>query len=90
MTTKEANSKVVKLFNQWQREFCNQNTEANDDYYKRLEAFKKECLQVHDIVGLYDVISDKNALKMASICSSVRFVQPYQMLMQLQKTTNSY
>ena len=90
MTKKEANSKAQKLFNKWRKEFCNSWQIPTDDYYKRLEAFKKECLHLHNVVGLYDVLTDKNALKMASICSSIRFVEPFQMLMQLQRVTGTY
>lgn len=90
MTNKEANSKVIKLFNKWCKEFRNYSEVADEDFYKRLELFKKECSQVHNIVGIYDVLTDKNALKMASICSSVRFVEPYRMLMELQRTTKTY
>ena len=90
MTTREANSKVVKLFNQWQREFTNYGEAPTDEYYKRLEAFKKQCRDTHNIGGLYQSISDKNALKMASICASLRFVEPWQMLTSLQHTTKSY
>jgi len=89
MTNKQANSKVVKLFNKWQRDF--KSTErATNQYFEDLADFEEECRQVHDIVGLYEVISDKNALKMASICSSIRFVAPFRMLMQLQHVTKSY
>lgn len=90
MTKQEANSKAQKLFNKWQREFCNAATETTPEFYTKKEAFTKECFNLHNVVGIYEVLSDKNALKMASICSSVRFVEPYRMLMQLQKTTNSY
>jgi len=90
MTTKEANSKVSKLFNEWQRDFRGQNDKPTDEYYRDLEDFKKRCKHLHDVVGLYEVISDKNALKMASICSSIRFTQPFEMLMQLQKTTKTF
>lgn len=90
MTNKEVNSKAQKLFNTWRKDFCNQYTEPSEDYYKRLKEFNKECLHLHNVVGAYDVLTDKNALKMASICSCTRFVEPFQMLMQLQKTTGSY
>ena len=90
MTKQEANSKAVKLFNQWRKEFNNSHQKPDAKYYKRQEAFKKECKQLHNVVGVYEVLTDKNALKMASICSSLRFVEPWQMLMQLQKTTGSY
>lgn len=90
MTSKEANSRAVKLFNRWQRDFCSDSEEPTPTYYIQLEAFKKECKELHNVVGIYKVLTDKNALKMASICSSVRFVEPWRMLMQLQKTTKSY
>lgn len=90
MTNKEANSKAQKLFNKWRMDFCNNHEEPTADYYNKLEEFKKECAQLHNVVGVYEILTDKNALKMASICSGTRFVQPFQMLMQLQKTTNSY
>ncbi|MFT6879127.1 MAG: hypothetical protein ACJARG_000051 [Arcticibacterium sp.] len=91
MTKKEANSKVVKLFNKWRGNFRSQEkVDDTEKYYKDVENFKAECKQVHDVVGLYEVLTDKNALKMASICSSLRFVPPYLMLMQLQKTTKTY
>jgi hypothetical protein len=90
MTTKEANSKARKLFNQWRKEFCNYSEEPTDEYYTRLKQFKADCKALHDVVGVYGSLTDRNALKMASICSSVRFVEPYLMLMQLQKTTKSY
>lgn len=89
MTSKEANSKARKLFNQWRKEFCN-NLNVTEDYYTRLKQFKVDCKALHDVVGVYGYLTDKNALKMASICSSVRFVPEWQMLMQLQKTTKSY
>lgn len=90
MTKQEANSKALKLFNKWKREFRNYSEVPTDDYYARLKQFKADCKALHDVVGVYTYLTDKNALKMASICSSVRFVEPYQMLMQLQKTTKSY
>lgn len=90
MNNKQANSKAVKLFNKWQREFCDNSEPPTNDYYERLEAFKNDCRKLHNVVGLYEILSDKNALKMASICSTVRFAEPWSMLMQLQKTTNSY
>jgi hypothetical protein len=92
MTAKEANSKATKLFNRFKREF-NGGLEAEaptDEYYKKLNDFKKECAQLHNVVGVYKVLTDKNALRMASICSTHRFVQPFQMLMELQKTTGTY
>ena len=90
MTNQEANSKVRILFNKWRKDFCDNKQAPTDEYFINLEKFKKECLSLHEVVGIYDVLSDKNALKMASICSALRFVKPYRMLMQLQKTTNSY
>lgn len=90
MTKQEANSKARKLFNQWRKEFCNYSEVPTDEYYARLKQFKADCRALHNVVGVYEWLTDKNALKMASICSSVRFVEPYQMLMQLQKTTKSY
>ena len=90
MTNKEVNSKAIKLFNRWVKDFSNSTTEPTNEYYRQKEEFKKECLKLHNVVGVYEVLSDKNALKMASICSSIRFVEPYRMLMQLQKTTGTY
>ncbi len=90
MTSKEANSKAVKLFNKWRRDFCNNSEAPTTQYYEDLEKFKKSCKELHSVVDVYKVLTDKNALKMASICSSLRFVEPYKMLMELQKTTNSY
>ena len=90
MTNKEANSKVNKLFNKWVKNFKSPLGEVNDKYYNDLNLFKTECRKLHSVSGLYEVITDKNALKMASICSSTRFVEPYRMLMQLQKTTKTY
>lgn len=90
MTRKEANSKAQKLFNQWRKEFCNQYEVPTPEYYERKKAFDQECVKLHYVVGVYEILTDKNALKMASICSSTRFVQPYQMLMKLQKVTKSY
>jgi hypothetical protein len=90
MTTKEANSKASKLFSLWRKEFCNTSQQPDKAYYKKLEDFKKECESLHNVGGVYKILTDKNALKMASICSSIRFVEPYRMLMQLQHTTNSY
>jgi len=90
MTNKQANAKALKLFNKWRKEFCNQSITADDKYIKSLEAFKNECLTLHYVVGVYEILSDKNALKMASICSTIRFVEPYYMLMKLQHTTKSY
>lgn len=90
MTTKEANSKAQKLFNRWVKDFRNFGEEPNQDYYGRVEDFKKECAKLHNVVGIYEVLTPKNALKMASICSSLRFVEPYRMLMELQKTTKTY
>ncbi len=97
MTKQEANSKVRKLFNRWQRDFRATKkdfednwVEPTEEYYKELKQFKADCKALHNVVGVYTYLTDRNALKMASICSSVRFVEPYQMLMQLQKTTNSY
>ena len=90
MTKQEANSKVVKLFNKWRKDFCDPLQSPTNEYYKSVEEFKKECLSTHNIVGLYECLTDKNALKMASICSSIRFAQPWHMLMYLQKTTKTY
>jgi len=90
MTTKQLNSKAVKLFNKWQRDFCDSSTAATDEYFNKLKSFKKECLDLHNVVGCYEYLTNKNALKMASICSSLRFVEPYRMLMQLQKQTKTY
>jgi hypothetical protein len=90
MENKKANSKAVKLFNKWKKEFSNSSTEPTQEFYNKKEEFKKECFKLHNIVGIYEVLTDKNALKMASICSSLRFVEPYRMLMQLQKTTKTY
>jgi hypothetical protein len=90
MTNKQANSKAIKLFNKWCKEFRNSMKGATPEYYQKLEEFKKECKQLHDVVGIYSAFTDKNALKMASICSSTRFVEPYRMLMQLQHTTKTY
>ena len=89
MTSKEANSRAQKLFNRWRKEFSG-DEEATADYYSRLEAFNYECKKFHSVVGVYEVLTGKNALKMASICSSTRFVQPFQMLMELQKVTKCY
>ena len=88
MTAKEANSKAKKLFDKWQT-ISRPRFETNA-YYLEKEEFKKECLTFHNVAGVYEVLTDKNALKMASICSSLRFVAPYKMLMQLQKTTGTY
>ena len=91
MDNREANNKVVKLFNKWKKDFHNPNGEkATEKYFKEVEDFKEECRKLHNVVGLYEVLTDKNALKMASICSSLRFVEPYRMLMELQKTTKTY
>ena len=90
MTKQEANSKARKLFNQWRKEFRNYSEEPTYEYYARLKQFKEDCKALHNVVGVYTCLTDKNALKMASICSSVRFVPEWQMLMQLQKTTKSY
>ena len=90
MEKKQANSKAVKLFNQWRKEFCDNSEPATDEYFKKLNAFKKECEDLHNVPDVYYTLTDKNALKMASICSSLKFVQPYRMLMQLQKKTGSY
>lgn len=90
MTKKEANKKVNLLFNKWKRDFRDSSIVPDDVFYKSLSDFKKECLTLHNVVGLYEVISDKNALKMASICSSVMFTEPHSMLMHLQKTTGTY
>jgi len=86
MTTKEANSKVVKLFNEWERDFHGKTPDQKQEgeFYKKREKFTQKCNDLHKVVGLYEAISDKNALKMASICSSLRFVEPYRMLMKLQ------
>ena len=90
MTRKEVNNKVVKLFNRWNRDFRNNSETPSDEYYDRLSTFKAECFDIHHIVGVYGQLTDKNALKMASICGSVRFVEPYQMLYKLQIVTNTY
>ena len=90
MTTKEANNKVVKLFNEWIKDFKNYQGEATPKYYEGLEKFKTKCANLHNVVGLYEVLTDKNALKMASICSSLRFVAPWKMLIKLQHTTKTY
>ena len=89
MTKQEANSKVVKLFNKWNKEFRNCKKVATEESQEAQE-FRMECARVHYIYGLYEVITDKNALKMASICSAIRFVEPFRMLMKLQKTTGTY
>lgn len=90
MTAKQANSKALKLFNQWKREFRNYSEEPTPEYYDNQNKFKKDCLALHNVVGVYDILTDKNALRMASICSGIRFVEPWRMLMQLQKTTGTY
>jgi hypothetical protein len=90
MTTKEANKKASQLFNKWKKEFLNYSEMPTPERDKKIEDFIEECRQFHNVVGLYEVLTDKNALKMASICSSLRFVEPYRMLMQLQKTTGTY
>ncbi|MGK0324847.1 MAG: hypothetical protein ACJA1D_000179 [Polaribacter sp.] len=88
MTKKEVNSKVLKLFNFWKKKL---NTQINgtEKYYSDLEEFRKECKNLHDVVGAYEVMTYQNALKMASICSSIPFVSPFRMLMKLQKTTEN-
>ena len=88
MTDKEVNSKAVKLFNRW-KTITRPRFQTNT-YFIEIENLKKECKDLHDVVGVYEGLTDKNALKMASMCSSIRFVQPYQMLMKLQHTTKSY
>ena len=89
MTTKQANSEAQKIFNYWIREIRPQQ-EATQDYYSKKELLKNRCIKLHNVEGVYTVLSDKNALKMASVCSAIRFVKPYRMLMKLQHTTNSY
>ena len=79
MKTKEANSKARKLFNQWKK----------GGTAEQKEQLIRDCLSLHNVVGVYEVLTDKNALKMASICSSVSFVPPFRMLMKLQKTTEN-
>jgi hypothetical protein len=90
MTTKETNKIVNSLFNKWKKEFKNYNKIPTSEYYKKLDEFEKECLKAHNIVGFYESISYKNALKMASICSGIRFTPPWQMLMYLEKTLKVY
>ena len=88
MTSKEINSKALRLFNRWKRDF--RGNTPTQDFYEQRKAFAKECLALHSVVGAYDVLSPLNALKMASICSSIRFVEPYRMMAQLQKVTKTY
>ncbi|MFK5981489.1 MAG: hypothetical protein QM499_01145 [Flavobacteriaceae bacterium] len=90
MEKKEANKKVNKLFNKWLKEFRDYSEEPTKEYYNNLDNFTKECKKLHNTGGLYTSLTDKSALKMASICSSVRFVEPYRMLMKLQHTTKTY
>ena len=85
MTTKEANTQAVKLFNRFVK-YKNKSEATHDER----EQLKNDCLQLHGVVGIYEYLTDKNALKMASICSTLRFVEPFKMLMQLQKTTGTY
>jgi hypothetical protein len=92
MTNKELNSKVNKLFNRFVKlqNSTVKSEKERDINLSKIEDLKKDCLTVHYIVGAYEVMTDKNALKMASICSTYRFVEPYRMLMELQKTTLTY
>ena len=90
MTTKQLNSKANKLFNKWRKDFSNNLEIPTNEYYAKLETFKDECKQLHDVVGCYEYLTNLNALKMASICSTLQFVKPYQMLQKLQHQTKTY
>jgi len=79
MKNSEANSKARKLFNRWRKGLT----------AEQREQFTEDCLALHNVIGVYEVLTDKNALKMASICSSIPFVPPFRMLMKLQKTTEN-
>ncbi|MFT7280519.1 MAG: hypothetical protein ACI9DM_000238 [Cyclobacteriaceae bacterium] len=80
MTTKEANSIVVKLYN----EFKKDQAAPKEDSVSRREKLIVKCTQAHHVGGFYEVLTNKNALKMASMASTMRFVQPWQMLLKLQ------
>lgn len=90
MEKAQVNRKAARLFGKWKKQFRDSGAEPTDEYYKRLEAFKKECYELHSVLGVYEVLTNLNALKMASICGSLRFIEPYRMLYALQKTTKTY
>jgi len=87
MTNQEANKKVTKLFNRFKKL---KQTTNSEQYYKDLEVLKKDCYALYKVIDVFYILSPLNAVKIASINSTIRFVQPYLMLMQLQKTVNVY
>lgn len=89
MSNKEANNRVNKLHNRFKKHLACQYPQI-EDVYIEAEFIRKEALKLHNVVGLYEVITPINALKMASICSSLRFVQPFRMLIALEKTIGDY
>lgn len=90
MEKAQANRKAARLFGKWKKEFRDYGTIATDEFYKRQDEFKKECLELHNVNGVYEVLTNTNALKMASICGSLRFVEPFRMLYKLQIKTKTY